>query len=126
MGQLSKVLRDAEGQRLIYWCQGCDMAHSVRLKPDGPHTWDGNAQAPTFVPSVLYNAEQFKDGRICHTFIRNGMVEFLNDCTHRYAGQTVPLPDLPDWLQDDWPARHAVREQAARMLERLRGRLRQP
>lgn len=32
----------------------------------------------------------------CHTFIRAGKIEFLGDCTHALAGQTVALPDWPD------------------------------
>lgn len=34
----------------------------------------------------------------CHSFIQNGMWVFLGDCAHKLAGQTVPLPPLPDWL----------------------------
>jgi hypothetical protein len=37
----------------------------------------------------------------CHSFIRNGQWEFLGDCAHKLAGQTVPLPPLPDWLCRD-------------------------
>jgi len=32
----------------------------------------------------------------CHSFVKDGHIEFLSDCTHDKAGQTVPLPDLPD------------------------------
>jgi hypothetical protein len=31
---------------------------------------------------------------VCHSFIRDGMIEFLNDCTHALAGQRVPLLDV--------------------------------
>jgi hypothetical protein len=31
----------------------------------------------------------------CHSFVRNGRIEFLGDCTHALASQTVDLPDLP-------------------------------
>jgi hypothetical protein len=31
---------------------------------------------------------------ICHSFVRDGRIEFLSDCTHRLAGQTVDLPDF--------------------------------
>jgi len=34
----------------------------------------------------------------CHSFVRDGRIEFLSDCTHALKGQTVDLPDLPDWL----------------------------
>ncbi|MCZ4340562.1 hypothetical protein O4H52_03015 [Sphingomonadaceae bacterium G21617-S1] len=32
---------------------------------------------------------------VCHSFVRNGQIEFLSDCTHALAGQTVPLPPFP-------------------------------
>ena len=31
---------------------------------------------------------------VCHSFVRNGRIEFLGDCTHGLAGKTV---DLPKW-----------------------------
>lgn len=34
----------------------------------------------------------------CHSFIRNGMWEFLGDCAHKLASQTVPMVPVPDWL----------------------------
>jgi hypothetical protein len=37
----------------------------------------------------------------CHSYVRDGKIEFLNDSTHKLAGQTVPLPDMPDWLKDE-------------------------
>lgn len=33
---------------------------------------------------------------VCHSFIRDGQIQFLSDCTHALAGQTVPLPAWPD------------------------------
>lgn len=34
----------------------------------------------------------------CHSFIRNGHWEFLGDCAHSLAGQTVPMVPVPDWM----------------------------
>ena len=31
----------------------------------------------------------------CHTFVTDGRIQFLGDCTHALAGQTVDLPDWP-------------------------------
>lgn len=31
---------------------------------------------------------------VCHSFIRDGMIEFLGDCTHHLAGKKVPLLDI--------------------------------
>jgi hypothetical protein len=66
-------------------------------------TWDGNVDAPTFSPSVLVTLHD-PDGELpderCHTFITNGRVQFLGDCTHALAGQTLDLPDLPEPYRD--------------------------
>lgn len=28
---------------------------------------------------------------VCHSYVRDGQIQFLGDCTHKLAGQTVPL-----------------------------------
>lgn len=30
----------------------------------------------------------------CHSFVENGMIRYLDDCTHSLVGQTVELPDI--------------------------------
>ena len=54
---------------------------------------DGNAEAPTFSPSINIV------GR-CHYFIIAGMIEFCGDSRHHLAGQVVPLPDIPGWVNE--------------------------
>lgn len=88
---------------LRYYCQGCNSNHMVKVgQGPGPRWgWNGSFDAPTFTPSVLVTyegADAGKDGAppaVCHTFITDGMVRFLGDCTHAFAGQTVALPDFP-------------------------------
>lgn len=61
--------------------------------------WDGNLEAPTVSPSILTRWGNDSIGiHVCHSFLRNGVFEYLSDCTHSYASQQVPLPDLPDWV----------------------------
>ena len=31
--------------------------------------------------------------KVCHSFVRDGRIEFLSDCTHELAGQTVELEE---------------------------------
>jgi hypothetical protein len=109
---------DGNGRRgLTYWCQGCECLHQVWVEGGEPGRnwgWNGDVEKPVFTPSVLvtYPAnpdadEQFKEWRTarrCHTFVgcngaQPGEVIFLGDCTHAMAGQTLPLPDLPDHLR---------------------------
>ena len=62
--------------------------------------YNGDAEKPTFTPSVLvtYNgSDAGKDGAppsVCHSFVTDGRIQFLADCTHALAGQTVGLPDF--------------------------------
>ena len=100
--KLSNKLRGAEGNRLIFWCPGCKKPHSITYG-ENKWNWNGDAENPTINPSILVNypanpeaLEAFKEWRIeriCHSFIRNGKIEFLGDCTHELAGKTVDLPD---------------------------------
>ena len=56
--------------------------------------FNGNVDAPTFTPSVLVRYSWSDGPRVCHSFVTDGRIQFLGDCTHNLAGQTV---DLPDW-----------------------------
>ncbi|TXN79295.1 DUF6527 family protein [Methylobacterium sp. WL8] len=93
------ILRRAEGGLLLFWCPGCASAHSVNVSP-GRWGFNGDHERPTFTPSVLvtYNGDDAgKDGAppaICHSFVTDGQIQFLGDCTHALAGQTVPLPEF--------------------------------
>lgn len=57
--------------------------------------FNGDVTCPTFSPSLLTTGRS--DGLRNHCFIRNGMVEFLPDCSHAYAGKTIELPCIKDW-----------------------------
>ncbi len=95
MSRLSRVLRDADGDLLVFHCPGCDSKHVIDVSP-GRWTWDGNAERPTFSPSILCRREYGPEHtlEVCHSFVRDGQIQFLADCTHALAGQTVPLPDF--------------------------------
>lgn len=66
------------------------------------NTWGIDADdpdRPTVMASILVN----RDGKnptepICHSFVRDGKIEFLNDCTHELAGTTL---ELPEWSGAD-------------------------
>lgn len=79
-----KVLR-------IINCPCCKVEHAI-----GTHTWNNSIDSPTFSPSLLWKAPGFRDNQdyTCHSYIRDGKIQFLPDCTHELAGQTVDLPDV--------------------------------
>ena len=119
MRVIGKKLRGLDGGRVAFFCPGCKTHHQVTVDPaqSGP-VWgyNGNPDAPTFTPSVLRrwisgdppvtaeNLDAYKANpwtqkdkeNVCHSFVTDGRIQFLGDCTHVLAGQTVDLPDLPD------------------------------
>ncbi|MFN7131180.1 MAG: DUF6527 family protein [Myxococcales bacterium] len=108
---MPKTNRTADGATL-FWCPGCDEPHALN------DTWtiSGTPESPTFSPSVLVTSGHYVDGNTetcwctyearsgkrapfkcdrCHSFVRDGRIEFLSDSTHKLAGQTVELPKWP-------------------------------
>ncbi|HEY9581095.1 MAG TPA: DUF6527 family protein [Rhizorhapis sp.] len=102
MSAASAILRNVEGGGLMFWCPGCDSVHMVRVG-DGPGPrwgYNGNPESPTFTPSILVSYNGPDAGRngappaICHSFVTDGRIQFLGDCTHALASQTVDLPEF--------------------------------
>jgi hypothetical protein len=78
-----------------FHCPGCGYGHSFRVNDDKSRpqwTWNGSLDKPTFTPSLLVNNHE--PASRCHSFVTDGKIQFLSDCFHALAGQTV---DLPDW-----------------------------
>lgn len=65
-------------------------------KVDKAWLWNGDIYAPTLKPSLLTTIGPDEDGKktICHTWITDGKVEYLSDCTHDLKGQTLDLLDI--------------------------------
>ena len=96
--QGSYTFRDVYTDYLLLWCPGCDDAHLITVRrSDGSETWtwDGNTETPTVSPSILVTGGP-DDGYRCHSFVRAGQWEYLADCSHSMAGQTVPMVPIPE------------------------------
>jgi len=87
-----------EAVRQIYhYCQGCEQEHVFTVGQNG-WTFNNNFEKPTFSPSMLINKHDPKTR--CHYFIKNGQIQFLSDCHHALAGQTLDLIDLDIAFKD--------------------------
>lgn len=87
-------LRTLTNGGLMFWCPGCNHSHGVNS--GGPRwEYNGDPVKPTFSPSIKVTYERPGKTDICHSFVRDGMMQFLGDCTHALAGQTVPIADWP-------------------------------
>jgi Family of unknown function (DUF6527) len=103
-------------------CPGCGWTHAIPVQYSakniadrggaiGPQwSFNGSLDRPTFNPSLLVRGtEDLTDDeydrvmrgekiqprpRVCHSFIRDGQIQFLSDCTHALAGKTVDLAEI--------------------------------
>ena len=101
----AKLVRHDDGRTygIRFECPGCGEPHVVPTLPEPKGwTWNGSLETPTLSPSILvrWKASDPSDPEavavesVCHSFVTDGRIQFLGDCTHELAGQTV---DLPDW-----------------------------
>lgn len=83
---------------LLIDCPGCRDSHLITVRAEGQSrpvwTWNGSLDAPTVTPSLL--CEPDDPANRCHSFITDGRIQFLADCHHALAGQTVLLPEVRD------------------------------
>jgi len=101
---MSKLHQIADGV-VFFWCPGCDDNHQVIIEGDKAWGFNGDYDKPTFTPSYLtwvepnphanprYKKGKYLHGFRCHSFITDGNIQFLDDCTHKLKGQTVELPE---------------------------------
>ncbi len=92
---------------LIFWCPGCNTHHGPRVDGSAGWKWNGSFTKPTVTPSILVRgtvpvtddeADRIMAGEkiepkptVCHSYMIDGQIQFLTDCTHRLAGQIVPM-----------------------------------
>jgi Family of unknown function (DUF6527) len=88
---------ETDYELMAFHCPGCGYDHAFRVggtRPPDRWTWNGSMDKPTFHPSLLCN--QDTPAMRCHSFVTDGRIQFLSDCFHKLAGQTVDLPDWPE------------------------------
>lgn len=108
MGLISSKLRsvvNGDGDKgIAYYCPGCERVHVVWYQGKVAWEWNGDAEKPTINPSIRIYQPAVKNaaGEMieeevteCHCFVRDGVIQFLSDCTHEQAGKNVPIPDWP-------------------------------
>lgn len=108
---------DKDFGHYIINCPGCKSQHVIAV--DKPFSngakwgFNGNLELPTFTPSLLIRTGKYAGGEewykglkeeqrkfvdehseVCHSFITNGRIQYLGDCTHSLANQTIDLPEI--------------------------------
>lgn len=101
-----KLRRVKDSTIVIFYCPGCDEHHQIDT---AKWEFNGDFERPTFQPSYLcwhdpnpnalaeYDPTgKFRNGFRCHSYITDGHIAYLSDCTHALANQTVGLPEISD------------------------------
>lgn len=97
MAKLLELKTQDGGKGLLFFCPGCKFGHFFQVEK-GPEykgapiwEWNGDMDKPTFSPSLGVNMTT--ESR-CHLFVRDGKIEYLSDCHHALAGQTIEMEDV--------------------------------
>lgn len=103
---------DKQRVGLLFECPACGYSHPFYVatpktpsgepwptrdgKPWPIWTFNGDEERPTFSPSLLVHGapEANPPTPRCHSFVRDGRIEFCTDSTHAMAGRTVDLPEI--------------------------------
>lgn len=93
----NEVITELGDSRLFFHCKGCGFDHAIGTGINH-HKFNGDYENPTFHPSVLVTTPNPKKDRKCHSFVKDGMIQYLEDCTHDLAGKTVKLDRNPAWV----------------------------
>lgn len=72
----------------ILFCPGCRELHPLETPR---WSFNGDVARPTFHPSLVVRPNGHDR---CHSWIRDGQIQFLADSHHDLAGMTVALPDV--------------------------------
>lgn len=80
-------IKKLSDDRLTFSCAGCGCLHYA----DERWAYNGDHEKPTFTPSILVN---YGEGKVCHSFVTDGRIQYLGDSYHELGGQTI---DLPEW-----------------------------
>ncbi len=93
MNKVIPVIRNGSIIGYRFHCEGCGNSHIYYTS----WNFNGDLINPTFTPSLLNRipATESTPEHRCHLYVENGKIKYLNDCTHKLAGQTIEM-DLTD------------------------------
>lgn len=82
---MTRLIKGTHSYR--FHCPGCKIDHMIAISG---WTFNGDFERPTFSPSFRVVAPPPR----CHLFIRDGQIQYCQDCDHELAGKTVDLPPV--------------------------------
>lgn len=62
----------------------------IPVEGDQGWEWNGDCEKPTIRPSLRSSMNE----HVCHSYVTDGRIQFLDDSTHEMAGQQADLLDI--------------------------------
>jgi Family of unknown function (DUF6527) len=122
---LFPIVQTGETIGYYFWCPACRKLHPFYVS-QRPTVWqfNGDQVKPSFTPSL----KVLDCG--CHLFVREGTIQYCDDCGHSMKGQTVPMVPLDEKAKPVVPETQAPSPQEAmhvaiitgHAIETLRGK----
>lgn len=76
----------------IIFCPACDTYH---MFTNDVWKFNGDLDKPTFKPSMLINKDLSNPNHPrCHSFVTNGKIKYLGDCSHDMKNTEIELPSI--------------------------------
>jgi hypothetical protein len=92
-----EILEDEVGNKQAFFiCPGCGDGHAPYIEGKGVPVWgfNNNLEKPTLMPSILVRSGNANGPTRCHSFVTDGKIKFLGDCTHDLKNTTVELKEI--------------------------------
>lgn len=98
---MKNKLEKCGNDHYMFMCPGCKDYHVIAARGPQAWKWNESMDKPTFYPSYLtwYESKGRPHERAsfrCHSWITDGKIQFLDDCSHELKNQTVELPDAEE------------------------------
>lgn len=99
------LARKSSGKERVQWgifCPGCRHSHMMGVGNPSGSNWDfnGNVLKPTFTPSVRVSVgghgSDMAERTLCHSWVSEGRINFLNDSSGhalRDWHDLIPFPE---------------------------------
>ena len=108
MAKIKRIVAHSDPNKVIgynFFCRGCNgyhMFHVGEWEQNGQKKtgwkFNGDMDNPTFTPSLLVYEGLYPNGDVghprCHLFVRDGKIQYLGDCGHKLAAQTIDMKDV--------------------------------
>ena len=119
MSNEPEIVLISDGSHVRFWCPACQIPHRVRITGPNAWVWNQSVYEPTLDISVLVTSGHYLPGGCnthdcwctynkdhpedtphflctkCHSFVKDGNISFLEDCSHSFKGLTLPIPPYP-------------------------------